>query len=273
MPPRASCDLAYNRAMPFFIGLDLAWTGHHETGICVLEGDECSTRLVQLDCRIDTPEGFAQFCSGFGGDVVAAIDAPLIVLPGRRAERELGSVFGRFKASAYSANIPFLEGMKGLAGPSLACLLAQRGFQLAPSALTTRAPGRFALEVFPHPAHVVLFGLTERIRYKKGPLAQRRAGLRRYQECLRVLLELEMPGVSAAPELGALLADGAIEVPGRHLKRLEDQLDAVTCAYVAFHCWNHGPERFRVFGSDEDGAIVTPWPLQSATSVRALSSP
>jgi len=155
--------------MPVFTGLDLAWTPHHETGICVLEGNGCSVRLVQLDCRVETPNGFAQFCSDFGGDVVAAIDAPLLVGRERAADRELGAVFGCYKAGAYSANTSFLEGMNGLAGPELAQLLKASGFVLEPSQLTLGARGRFALEVFPHPAHVVLFGLAERIAYKETP--------------------------------------------------------------------------------------------------------
>ena len=259
--------------MPIFIGLDLAWTPHHETGICVLEGDERSTHLVQLDCRIDTPEGFARFCTDFGNDIVVAIDAPLLVLPERRAERELAAVFGRFKACAYSANMPFLQRMNGLAGPNLATLLKASGFALEPSALRRRSHGRFALEVFPHPAHVVLFDLPERLAYKKGLVASRREGLRIYQQYLGALLASEMPGVFDAPELAAVLAPTATEVRGHQLKQLEDRLDAVTCAYVAFHCWKHGPEGFRVFGDDEHGAIVTPWPFRASTSGRVLPSP
>jgi len=259
--------------MPVFIGLDLAWTPHHETGVCVLEGNERSVSLVQLDCRIDTPGGFARFCNDFGGDVVAAIDAPLLVGPERTADRELGAVFGRYKAGAYSANIAFLEGMNGLAGPELAQSLKASGFVLEPSGLTRRARGRFALEVFPHPAHVVLFGLAERIAYKKGRLARRRDGLRLYQRYLGVLLESEMPEVSATPEIMALLAADSVAVPGRQLKRLEDMLDAVTCAYVAYHCWNLGPERFRIFGCDEHGAIVTPWPLRPARTTTSAPAP
>ncbi|MGH2632795.1 MAG: DUF429 domain-containing protein [Tepidiformaceae bacterium] len=259
--------------MPVFIGLDLAWTPRHETGICVLEGDGEHTRLVQLDCRTDTPERFAQFCDSFGPDVVAAVDAPLLLSPSRKAEGELAREFGRFKAGAYSANLPFLQRMDGLAGPELAKLLGNLGFVLAPSALTFRARGRFALEVFPHPAHVVLFGLAERIAYKKGALARRRVGLRLYQQLLGALLASEMPNVSKSPRIVAVLAADAVEVPGRELKRLEDQLDAITCAYVAYHCWDLGPERFRAFGCDEHGAIVTPWPIRPATCGPGQSSP
>ena len=243
--------------MPVFIGLDLAWTPHHETGVCMVEGDERAVRLTQLDCRVETPDGFARLCDA-GDNVVAAIDAPLVVDRERRAERELNVAFGRYRASAFSANLPFLARMNGLAGPELAIRLAGRGFALGPSRLARQATGRFAIEVFPHPAHVVLFELAERIAYKKGRLAARRNGLRCYQQHLAALLEREMPGLLVAPEIGWVLDAAALSVTGPGVKRIEDQLDAVTCVYMAYHCWKHGPDGFRVFGSDEHGTIVTP---------------
>lgn len=102
--------------MPVFIGLDLAWTPHHETGVCILQGDARSVRLLRLDCCAATPDGMA-------------------------------------------------------------------------------------------------------------------------------------------------------------LKNLEDRLDALTCAYVAYHCWKHGPDGFRVFGCDEHGSIVTPRLVSGVTYARAQPSP
>lgn len=259
--------------MPVFIGLDLAWTPHHESGVCILEGDAGSIRLVSLDWRSDTPRAFAAMCDAAGKDVVVGIDAPLIVHPERRAEADLAAVFGKYKAAAYVATLPFLQRMDGLAGPALAWLLRGLGFTLAPSQLTRQAPGRFALEVFPHPAHVVLFGLPERLAYKKGPLSRRRGVLRQYQQHLGTLLAIEMPSVAASADVRALLSGRALDVPGRQLKRIEDLLDAVTCAYVGYHSWRHGPAGFRAFGCDEHGTIVTPWPFRHPTYALEQSCP
>jgi predicted RNase H-like nuclease len=60
-------------------------------------------------------------------------------------------------------------------------------------------------------------------------------------------------------------------VPGQALKNLEDRLDALTCAYVAYHCWRHGPDGFQVFGCGEHGCIVVPRAMP--TSAPAPSSP
>lgn len=257
--------------MTVFIGLDLAWTRHRETGVCVLDDSDGVVRLRKLHCAISSAACFATMCESFGPDVVVAIDAPLVVTPERRAERELASVFGRFHASAYSANMTFLTKMNGLAGPHLAEHLRAGGFELDPARLMAESHGRFALEVFPHPAHVVLFGLSRALKYKKGPLEPRRTVFLTYQQHLRSLLAAELPAVAAAPSVRAILSPAAIPVAGGALKNLEDRLDALTCAYLAHHCWRHGPSGFRVFGSGEHGSIVVPRLV--VTSAPAPSSP
>src|SRR5690242_422844 len=145
--------------MAAFIGLDLAWTAHRESGVCVLVGDGERVEVALLDARLDTPSGFAEFCASYGGDVVVAVDAPLIVTAARRAEAELGRVFGKYKASAYSANLEFLRRMGGMAGPELALELRACGFSVVPGGLAAR-PGRVAVEVYPHAAHIRFFELA-----------------------------------------------------------------------------------------------------------------
>ncbi len=261
--------------MTVFVGLDLAWTQGRPSGICVLEGDASGVTLTRLGTETLRPTEFADLIAGYGPDVVAAIDAPLVVEPGRRAERELARVFGRFHAGAYVANRPFLEKMGGMAGPFLGAELRERGFSLDPGTLSPGSRGRFALEVFPHPAHIVFFGLGHIIRYKKGRVAARRRGLDEYRGHLTALLEATLPGVLGAPALVPLLAVSLASLRGRELKAVEDTLDALTCALVAYHCWAPGSEGFEMFGCAECGHIVVPGPLPAprATSVPAPSSP
>jgi predicted RNase H-like nuclease len=260
------------RAVTVFVGLDLAWTPHHESGVCVLAHDSGDVRLVTLGTETATPERFADLCCEGGEDVVVAVDAPLLVSPGRRAERELAVVFGRAKASAYTATIEFLTKMNGLAGPALARLLAERGFETAPSRVAAGAGGRYLLEVFPHPAHVELFALEERLAYKKGRVASRRIAFAAYQAHLGSLLGAELPALLDDERVLDLLSPEALILGGRALKRVEDQLDALTCAFVAYHCWKHGAAGFRVFGDETTGAIVVPRRLP-VTSSLAPSSP
>ena len=247
--------------MTTFVGLDLAWTATHETGVCVLEETSVGVVLRKLHCSISTPECFATMCESFGDDVIVAVDAPLVVEPERRAEAELGREYAKYHAGAYSANMPFLTKMNGLAGPQLAGELQAKGFELNPELLTPNAPGRFAREVFPHPAHVSLFLIPMALKYKKGRVACRRIALAPYQAHLTSLLSRELPLVLAAlevQEVQEVLALCAVEAKGKALKNLEDRLDALTCAYIAYHCWRHGRAGFEVFGCSDHGCIVVP---------------
>jgi predicted RNase H-like nuclease len=242
--------------MPTFIGLDLAWGSKNESGVCVLRtvGDEL--RCSSLDAIVGTPDSFSAFAASYGAGTVVAVDAPLIVSEGRMAERELGRVFGKYKAGAYLATSAWLERMGGMAGPNLGIALRGRGFSLDPAAIGTSTP--VAIEVYPHAAHVVLFGLAERIKYKKGTLAQKREGIHALQEHLRVLLKPHRAVLDAAG-VHAALAPVNSTVGGGALKHLEDKLDAMTCAYVAYHAWTHGSAGIRVFGDAESGYILVPW--------------
>ena len=169
--------------MTTFIGLDLAWTSHRETGICWLEGDEPDTlRCVRLEAAACRAEDLATEVAAVAGPLVVAVDAPLIVTRRRWVEREIGRHFGRFKASAHSANLDLLRRTGRTAGMDLGQALERRGIVLDPTAVLrgTRS-GRSAVEVYLHTIHVWLFGLDERLPYKqkKGRrVADRRSVIR-----------------------------------------------------------------------------------------------
>jgi predicted RNase H-like nuclease len=264
--------------MTVFIGLDLAWTAGRETGVCVIEGRGRGAHLVELGTRIESPRAFASLCERYGPDVAVAVDAPLIVSDARLAEADLGTVFGRFKAGAYSARPAFLAKMRGCAGPATARALRSAGFTLDPVALAN--PGRRAFEAYPHAAHIVFFGLPERLAYKKGKVESRRVALREYQHHLRDLLRLLVPGVLYVPAVLDVLEPEATGASGANLKRLEDTLDAITCACIAIHCASGRNPGYEVFGCRDHGYIVVPGPIPSgggrrpcATCAPALPSP
>ncbi len=257
--------------MTVFAGLDLAWTTHRETGVCVFEGDAMGLRLEWLGAVVATPCEFADWLEGLGNDVVAAIDAPLVVEEGRWAERALGRVFGRYQASAYTASLAFLSPW-GLAGPRLGRQLRGRGFSLDPAGLTEQTAGRFAFEMYPHAAHIAMFGLERILKYKKGHVDTRREALRTYQRLLSAELAA-FPAVGIDSRLVAVLDPGVTEARGRALKHLEDQLDALTCALVAYRCWLLGPAGYSVFGCARHGYIVTPGLPPGATTPPAECGP
>jgi predicted RNase H-like nuclease len=240
-----------------FIGLDLAWTPHRESGFCVIEGDRRGLTLRTLDTKVFSTVELLSLINATGDPFVAAVDAPLIIGDARRAEADLNRAFGRFKASAYSPRPAFLARMNGLAGPQLAKALDRAGVSLEPAAVGSRAA---AIEVYPHAAHVQFFHLRERLPYKKGPLAKRRDALATYQDLLGVLLREHLPALRDTPAVDALLGQRLDVLGGRALKATEDALDALTCAYVAYHCWLYREDGFTVFGDDRGSIIVPRWP-------------
>ncbi len=232
-----------------FLGVDLGWrTG--PSGLCCLAWQGNALELVVLDRRLELEAVLAWVDEWALGPAMVAVDAPTLIpnptgmrLPDRLTHR----YFGAYHAGCYPANLgrPFAARTVAL-GRSL----EERGFEHAPQ-IVPQQPGRYQIEVFPHPAQINLFGLERILKYKKGPLAARRRELNR----LRDLLLEQLP--HAQPPLNLEYLD-PVPVPGAALKALEDQLDAVVCAYVAAHWWYWGQARNLVLGDRETGYIVIP---------------
>jgi predicted RNase H-like nuclease len=104
---------------------------------------------------------------------------------------------------------------------------------------------------------VRLFGLDRIIRYKKGRAAEKRAGLAILRGHLRTLADGSR-GLVGSPTLTEMLDRDPKELAGKALKRYEDTLDAIFCAYLAWHCWRWGEERNEIFGTMAEGYIVVP---------------
>lgn len=243
-----------------FIGIDLAWAVHrNHTGIVVLRGDAQGARFVASATDVTSLAGIVEFVREHASSsTVVAVDAPLVVTNAtgfRECEREIGQEFGRFDASCQSNN---LTRTPSPAGMQLVAELAPLGFRHDFSIATARQrPGRWMFEVYPHPAMVTLFGLERIIKYKKGPVAQKRRGLRELQRHLRWLTDSSR-GLLPDRDLDALLTQEVEDLRGQSLKRYEDTLDALFCAYLAWYCWRWGEERNDHFGDLERGYIVVP---------------
>jgi predicted RNase H-like nuclease len=191
---------------------------------------------------------------------VVALDAPLVVTnpagTRREAEAELQRRYGRAGAGPYPTNLGLLGGRVRA--------MELVGRSPRPYLTVPRDPGRrtgwWAVEVFPAPALVELGRLARAVRYKKGPPAARRSGLRAVAAVLEGLAGADPPlwvdpaGVLAR-ELGRL--EG---LRGAGLKAVEDLADAHVCAYVGLWWWAHGPAATLVAGDDRTGAILVPRP-------------
>ncbi len=246
---------------PVFIGLDLAWSSRNRTGGAVIQDGRLITATGVLSSDAEILRFVADHLAANAAAVVA-IDAPLCV-PNesgmRDCDHDVSVAWGPYDAGAYPANRRLVAADGVVRGESLvAALTVDHGFvQAAP--LPLRGDGRYVCEVFPHPAHVALFGLRRTLKYKRKPgrsVEEAAAEFVRYQQLLAGL-------DSADPPLSGMEPWTSVDpatLRGRARHELEETLDAVTCAYVAWYAWWHGPARQQVFGSIGAGHILTPQP-------------
>ncbi len=248
--------------MATFVGLDLAWATTNESGICWLEAEAgTSPTCRRLEAAARDGEELADEIASVEGTVVVAIDAPLLYTSERSVDREIGRRFGRYKVSAHSAHAAVRQGWT--AGIDLGKALECRGFRLGPDGL--RGAGgerRVVVEVYPHTIHVRLFGLDERIPYKRKTgrnVDFRRSAMRDYQRYLEALVAHEAPGCLDSPDVRDVLAPRTAETArGKALKRLEDKLDGLICAMAAWLAWRD-PDGWEPIG-DLDGYMLVPLP-------------
>ncbi|MBM3784276.1 MAG: DUF429 domain-containing protein [Acidobacteria bacterium] len=217
-----------------FLGIDLGWY-EKPSGAAALHFDGESARLVELD-RLETHADVLRWVSGFPAEGVA-VDAPLVIRNTsgtREAEKHLNQDYRRYHAGCHPAHLGmgFAPRVLRFAGG-----LEALGYEHA-------ARKRFQIEVYPHAASVTLFGLDRIVKYKRGARATRARELRRFRKLLTGLPieEMDLPPV---PATGSL-------------KVVEDQLDAVLCAFLALHWWRWGLERNRLYGHPAEGYIVCP---------------
>jgi predicted RNase H-like nuclease len=238
-----------------YVGLDLAWGERARSGLAVLNE---AGRLVE-SASVRSDEEIASFIDQHKSrTLVAAIDAPLVVPNqyGRRpCEALVSELFGRYRAGAYPANrgnpIFFPE-------PRGARLATRFGWDVDPS--VRPAAGRsVAIEVYPHPAMVSLFSLELVIPYK-GKRGRDIDGLKAAYEALFTNMEAtcgELLALRSSGQWSALRSVAAAATRKFELEAIEDEIDAIFCAYLAW-LWTTSNETMMVLGDFATGYIVTP---------------
>ena len=243
----------------WFIGVDLAWGERNASGFAALSPGRRGLRLRE-SAALGPLEAIAERIRRLPGDWVIAIDATPIVpneTGSRPCDREVSRQYGSRHAGAYPASLRKLGGRAR--AMALVELLAGEGLRVVSEpSRERRAGGRWAMEVYPHPAMIELFGLKQILKYKRGRVAQRRRGQGELAARLRRHLPGLEPSLVVEGELAEVLSRDLGELRGRALKSNEDVLDAVFCAYLAAHCWAWGGERNRAIGDGESGSIIVP---------------
>ena len=231
------------------LGIDLGWSSN-PSGLCSLELVDGELTLCDLRRESSIADVFLWVDQQASDSAIVAVDAPTLIpnqtgmrLPDRLAHQH----FGRYHAGCYPANLglPFSDRTV-----AVGLSLEARGFEHAPT-IEAKRPGRYQIEVFPHPAMIHLFGLNQILKYKKGTIAQRKPEL----EKLRQLILERLPNLEPRLNLKTL---PDIPTKGVALKEIEDQLDSLICAYVGAYWWYWGTERNLVLGDRASGYIVVP---------------
>jgi predicted RNase H-like nuclease len=237
-----------------FVGVDLAWGQNKITGLATIGA---SGQLLAATQRKTDSEIIDWLRPWTAGPCLVAIDAPIIVTNptgNRPCESLVSRHFGKYDASCHSANLSkphFANGTRALR------LADELGLAVDPQNQSERR----VVEVYPHPAIVVLFDLPRILQYKhkRGRDLEH---LRR--ELVRLLDYLEGLDQAAPPLLLQNSADWQrIRQATAHaerkvdLARVEDSIDAIVCAYIAAYSVAN-PTAVRVMGDMTSGYILTP---------------
>lgn len=237
-----------------FAGVDLAWAGRNPSGVAVLDDDG---RLVLIGATRDDAAIIAALRPYVGGPCLVGFDAPLVVRnpTGQRpAEAALNRDFRRFDAGAHPANTGKPEFADVPRGARLALAM---GLDMDPHTSADRR----AIEVYPHPATVVLFRLERTLKYKAKPgrsLEQLRSALLLLMDGAEKLAHAAVPMHVAGHDGWARLRGQVVAAQRKSdLRRAEDPVDAVICAYVALY-FQRSPADVTIYGDFATGYIVTP---------------
>lgn len=266
-----------------FIGLDLAWSERNPSGCAVIS----NKRLIAYTGELGDNADIFRFIDSHipdGNPAIVGIDAPVRVpneSGSRRCDRELSADWRRFEAGALPANRKLLgrpvhkddsensgsqethtadqeQPKLAVRGEEIVKLLVKRLRFTEAAPIPRKTEDRIVCEVYPHPAHISLFHLDRTLKYKSrgGRSYEVRWGeMERYQSYLRSL-RTATPKLKRTKKL--LTKTDVRQLRGKKLKAHEDVLDAITCAYITYYCWFHGPTQTKVYGTVPQGHIIVP---------------
>ncbi|MEW8624991.1 MAG: DUF429 domain-containing protein [Candidatus Thiodiazotropha sp.] len=233
------------------IGVDLAW--HSDRNPTALAGGELVDgvlRLRTVEVALFPVNKLMEHLCNIEGLSGVAIDASLIIANqhGQRpCEKALSSAYGARGAACHASNTTLYPQADSVA---LSQQLGRQGFQHL-------GRTKWQIECYPHPAMIEIFGLGRRLLYKKGLVAQKRAGQKQLAELIGCLNGSPVLPLEIDPSLQHYFDPSEIDrLTGRSLKSNEDALDAVICLYIAALYALNTPGR--VFGDLEAGYIWVP---------------
>ena len=243
--------------MTTVLAIDAAWTATEPSGVALVSSTASRWRCVAVTASYDAfiglaaglPSSWTGSFTGQAPDVsrllsaarrlagapieLVTIDMPIAIVPitGRRAADDVVSkTFGGRACSAHTPN----SIRPGPLGATLSQGLVAAGFPIATTTTVAAAP-QHLLEVYPHPALLSLLRRGYRVPYKVSKARRYWPSLPPAQRIHSLLLELgAIHGALSAVfgPLGIPLPPAASVRTLSELKRYEDALDALVCAWV-----------------------------------------
>lgn len=209
-------------------GIDLAWHGDKNPSaiaIGTLSGSDLILDL--LDPDILGMSNILEVVANQKEISGIAIDAPLVIenqTGQRECEKSLSRDYGSRKASCHTSNLSLYPDALSV---KLSSSLRSLGYEHLSSE-------RWQIECYPHPAIIECFGLPERHAYKKGSVADKKAGQIKLASFILALENSSVLSLQIPEQIKVLLSELYIgSLKGKALKSNEDALDAIICLYIA----------------------------------------
>ncbi len=245
--------------MTTILALDAAWTDGEPSGVALLAESglrwkclcvapsygtflECARNTpVKWDggnffgSKPDVPELLRAARTIAGTDVgLVAVDMPIATVSfsaRRAADNAISVAFGARGCSAHSPNAQ----RPGALGVELTDQLCKAGYDLVTTSKRSDVSRKF-IEVYPHPALLMLLRASYRVPYKVAKSSRYWPGMEVRERIVRLLNQFTSIHDALREEIEGV----ALELPNPNtvrslssLKRYEDALDALVCGWVA----------------------------------------
>ncbi len=232
-------------------GIDLAWNGEKNPSAIALGRLKGSSLVLSEVNPAVTGIASVMACLGATENLHGvAVDAPLIInnWEGKRAcERDVSREYGARGAGCHPSNKTLYPNAGSV---QLSEALAGQGFGHLQG-------DRWQIECYPHPSIIEIFGLERRLLYKKGRVADKRAGQARLASLIASLRDSPVLGLEIPADFEMFFDVNRIgNLKGRALKTNEDALDSILCLYIAALYATDRPGQ--VFGDSRSGYIWVP---------------
>jgi predicted RNase H-like nuclease len=242
----------HNRGKDMILaGVDLAWQSEKNPSAISFGVQTNDTLTVtKIEPAVYGITEVFDKLNGVSGLKGISIDAPLIIknTEGQRScETGVGKTYGSRYASCHTSNTKLYPNAKSV----------YLSDQLQESGFGHLCGERWQIECYPHPAIIEIFGLSERLKYKKGTVAEKRMGQKILAALLSELNESRVLRLEILDQNQQVFDESHIDaLRGRALKSNEDALDSVLCLYIAgLYAKNFDGQ---VFGDTDSGYIWVP---------------